>query len=154
MKTPNLPLFSLILLAFTGLCLLSATPAQAAFDLKRDLQTLKGSWQTEVSDENGTTKWTLEVREKTLVLTITDLFGTVQGMAEAEFKLEDHGPFRSIRYHDIVNLKDGDPNDKQLTGGESRSAVYRFHEKDLITVSEVDEDADGEPKLMRWTRKE
>src|SRR5439155_25702243 len=107
--------------------------AAADADLTSDLAKLQGKWKATLTTGQGTSTWTLEIKEnKTKVL--IERGGETTFKGESDFKLEKVGPFRAYTYFNLEVQSGSNAGEKRLTNGETRSSVYRFDEDSFITA--------------------
>ncbi len=143
--------FHLSWLTSLSLLFLLATPVPAQDALKDDLAKLQGKWKATVTTPEGTSHWSLEIKDnKTKVHVERD--GQTIFDGESDFKLEKFGPFNAYTYYN-VEVKAGDnAGQKYLTNGSSRSSVYKFTEEGWTTAGGFSTRDAGKPRLIDWTR--
>ena len=146
---PKLIVTALAALAFV---LPSITPLSAAdLDLKDDLTKLQGKWKATVTTDEGKSNWTLEIKaNKTKVLIERD--GETVFKGESDFKLEKVGQFKAYTYFNLEVQSGSNAGEKLLTGGETRSSVYRLDDDAFITAGGFSEGDKTEPSLIKWTK--
>ena len=94
----------------------------------------------------------MKIKDHTMTIAISRPDGEKVGTLSGKFKLQKAGRFRSFTYSDLEALEGPNKGQKLLTGGDTRSSLYRFHDGDFITVSAMDEPDGREPRMIRWTR--
>lgn len=142
------------LLTSATLLLVAAAPMPAAeSDLKDDLGKIQGKWKGTVGTDDGATLWTLETKGNKTTITIRSKGGEDLAKVECEFKLERHGKFKAYTYSNLKYLA-GDKNGQtELTGGKTRSSLYKFDGDSVFhTVGGFREDDEQGPILIRWEK--
>lgn len=141
--------FSLLLGAF---CLPACGAGSADSPLDSDLKRLQGEWRAEISTDEGTVKLSMKIEDRKMSIAITKLDGEKVGKLAGEFKLAKADRFRSFTYFNLEAIEGPNKGQKLLTGGKTRSSLYRFHDGDFITVSAMDEPEGQEPRMIQWRR--
>ena len=147
-----MPKFIVTALAAFALVLSAITPLSAAdSDPKDDLAKLQGKWKATVTTDEGKSNWTLEIKaNKTKVLIERD--GETVFKGESDFKLEKVGQFKAYTYFNLEVQSGSNAGEKRLTGGETRSSVYRLDDDAFITAGGFSEGDKTEPSLIKWTK--
>jgi len=144
----------LSLLATASLLFAAAAPiCGAEADLKDDLAKLQGKWKGTVGAEDNATLWTLENKGNKTKLTIQSKSGNDLAKVECDFKLERHGKFKAYTYSNLKYLSGDKEGQTELTGGKSRSSIYRFDGDSVFhTIGGFREDDEEAPTLIRWEK--
>ena len=146
----------LILCLLTAATLLLTTAARtpaAEADLKDDLGKIQGKWKATVGKDDGATHWTLETKGNKTTLTIRSRSGDDLAKLECDFKLERHGKFKAYTYSNIKFLSGEKEGQTDLTGGKSRSSIYKLEGDSVFhTIGGLREDDEQEPLLIRWEK--
>jgi hypothetical protein len=122
-------------------------------ELKDDLAKLQGKWRGTLTTGDGASIWTLDVKGSKAKVNVKSEAGDEVFKGEVEFKLERHGKFKAYTYFNLEIQSGDNAGEKRLTGGETRSSLYRFEEDDTwITVSGFREGDSEKPRLIKWER--
>ena len=141
----------LALLATLGL---AAAPARGAdADLKADLAKLQGQWKANFTLDGSTTVWRLDIKGQKAKLTVKDKDDGDVFKAEFDFKLEVQGKFRAFTYFNLKHLSGDKQGDKEFTGGQTRSSIYKFDgDSAFATIGGFREDYEDPQWLMKWEK--
>ena len=143
----------LIVLGLLALVQCVASPTLAAeATLKEDLARLQGKWEATVTTADGGSTWTLGVTGNKSTLLIETKSGDVVFKAELDFKLEQHGSFRAYTYSNLKNLTGDRERETQLTGGKTKSSLYKITSSEFTTIGGFREDDDDKPLLIKWEK--
>ena len=132
--------FAFVLSAITPL--LAAEPA-----FKDDLAKIQGKWKATETTDEGKSNWTIEIKANKIKVLI-ERAGETFFKGEADFKLEKVGPFKAFTYFNL----ESDSGEKLLTGGETRSSVYKLDADAFFTAGGFSEGDQSEPSLIKWTK--
>ena len=143
-------IFSVLWIALLQL-LVQATLASEA-GLKDDLAQLQGKWKATVTTDEGSSVWTLAVAGNKSTLVIETKSGDVVFKGELDFKLEQHGSFKAYTYSNIKNLTGDRAREPQLTGGKTKSSLYKLDGSIFTTVSGFREHDDDKPMVVNWEK--
>ena len=121
-------------------------------NLKEDLAKLQGKWKATVNSGEGSSIWTLEVTGNQSTLLIESKAGDLVFKGELDFKLEQHGSFKSYTYSNLKDITGGRERPLQLTDGRTKSSLYRFDSDTLTTISGFRADDDDKPVLIKWEK--
>ena len=124
----------------------------AESSLKDDLAKWQGKWKAAVTTDEGSSIWTLEVKGNKSTLLIESKTGDEIFKGELDFKLEQHGSFKAYTYSNLKNISGGRERPLRLTGGETKSSLYRFDSDTLTTISGFRADDDDKPALIKWEK--
>ena len=137
----------LVLLNLLTLPLLAADS-----DLKGDLAKLQGKWKATVTTEQGSSVWTLEVKENKSTIVIASQTGDEFFKGECDFKLEQHGSFKAYTYSNLKNLTGGRERATQLAEGKTKSSIYKLDADTFTTTGGFRTDDDDKPMLIKWEK--
>jgi uncharacterized protein (TIGR03067 family) len=130
----------------------NAPMAGAESELKDDLAKLQGKWKATVTTDQGSSKWTLEIKGNKSTVQIESSEGDTVFKAENEFKLEKHGKFKAYTYFNVKILSGDRAGQMELTEGQTRSAIYQLDEDTWTTISGFREDEEQKPRLIKWEK--
>lgn len=141
-------------LTVATLLLAATVPVSGAeADLKDDLGKLQGKWKATVGTDDSATLWTLENKGNKGILTIRSKSGNDLAKLECDFKLERHGKFRAYTFSNLRYLSGDKEGQTDLTGGKSRSSIYKLEGDSVFhTVGGLREDDEEAPLLIRWDK--
>lgn len=148
MKKLNLLFTSLILL-----CALLAPAHAAEADLKADLAKFQGKWKGTLTVDDSVSDWTMDIKANKATLSIRNKDGNEVFKGECDFKLEQAGKFRAFTYFNLKHLAGSQEGETELTGGKTRSSLYKFEDSATFsTIGGFREDDDGPQWLIRWEK--
>ena len=133
-------------------CLALASVRAADSPLKEDLAKLQGKWKATVTTDDGTSKWTLEIKGNKTKVLIESSGGDVVFKGESDFKLEKHGPFKAYTYWNLKILSGNDEGETRLTDGKTKSSLYKLTDDEFTTIGGFREDDDDKPILIKWEK--
>lgn len=138
------------LLALVATLTLSTRAADS--DLKQDLAKMQGKWKATTTTDQGTGKWTLEIKENKSKILIETESGDVVFKGENEFKLEEFGKFKAYTYFNLKILSGNNEGETRLIDGKSKSSAYKIDEDTMTTVSGFSADDKEKPLLIKWEK--
>ncbi len=121
-------------------------------DLKDDLAKLQGKWKAEVTTEQGSSVWTLEVKDNKSTIVIASKAGEEFFKGECDFKLEQHGSFKAFTYSNLKNLTGGRERATQLTDGKTKSSIYKLEADTFTTTGGFRPGDEDKPMLIVWEK--
>ena len=121
-------------------------------DLKGDLAKLQGKWKAAVTTEQGSSVWTLEVKDNKSTIVIAGKAGEEFFKGECDFKLEQHGSFKAYTYSNLKNLTGGRERATPLTDGKTKSSIYKLEADTFITSGGFRTGDDDKPTLIIWEK--
>ena len=128
-------------------------PLLAAEDrLKDDLAKLQGKWTATVTTEQGSSVWTMEVKDNKSTIVIASKTGDEFSKGECDFKLEQHGSFKAFTYSNLKNLTGGRERATPLIDGKTKSSIYKLDADTFITTGGFRNDDDDKPMLIKWEK--
>jgi uncharacterized protein (TIGR03067 family) len=128
-------------------------PLLAAEDrLKDDLAKLQGKWTATVTTEQGSSVWTMEVKDNKSTIVMTTKTGEEFFKGKCGFKLEQHGSFKAFTYSNLKNLTGGRERATPLTDGKTKSSIYKLDADTFITTGGFRTDDEDKPMLIKWEK--
>jgi len=142
-----------LLISATLLLAATAPISGAEADFKDDLAKIQGKWKATVGTDDSATLWTLDNKGNKTTLTIRSKSGDDLAKLECEFKLERHGKFKAFTYSNLKFLSGDKEGQTELTGGKSRSSIYKLEGDSVFhTIGGFREDDEQAPILIRWEK--
>jgi len=140
----------LVSLAFLFL----AVPARSAdADLKSDLAKMQGKWKGKLKVDDNESLWQLDIKGNKCKLTVKSKDGDDIVKAECDFKLEQHGKFRSFTYSNLKWLSGDKEGQTELTEGKTRASLYKFKDTtSFSTIGGFAEGAEDDQWLIKWEK--
>ena len=120
--------------------------------LKDDLAKLQGKWKAAVTTEQGSSVWTLEVKDNKSTIVIASKAGEEFFKGECDFKLEQHGSFKAYTYSNLKNLTGGRERATPLADGKTKSSIYKLEADTFTTSGGFRTGDDDKPMLIVWEK--
>jgi hypothetical protein len=133
-------------LALTLLCLaLTATTA-----LADEWDKFNGKWTTKKSNDDGRS-WTqvIEINKGKFKFRILSSTGDVRLYAEGDVKIEKHGPFNALKFH---NIKGGESADSLESVDDDRIVIYQLGYDTLTIAENFDRERENAPSVDKYTK--
>ena len=121
-------------------------------DLKDDLAKLQGKWTATVTTDQGSSVWTMDVKDNKSTIVIASKTGEELFKGECDFKLEQHGSFKAYTYSNLKNLTSGRERTTPLTDGKTKSSIYKLDADTFTTTGGFRTDDDDKPMLIKWEK--
>ena len=143
---------ALLLLLLLLINILTLPLLAADGDLKNDLTKLQGKWKATVTTEQGSSVWTMVVKDNKSTIIIASKTGEEFFKGECDFKLEQHGSFKAFTYSNLKNLTGGRERATPLTDGKTKSSIYKLDADTFTTTGGFRTDDDDKPMLIKWEK--
>ena len=133
-------------LALTLFCLtLAATTSRAD-----EWDKFNGKWTAKKSNDEGRS-WTqvIEINKGKFKFSILSTTGEVRLYAEGDVKLEKHGPFSALKFH---NMKAGQSVDTIESVDEERTVIYQLGSDTLTVAADFDKERETPPSVDKYTK--
>ena len=133
-------------LALTLFCLtFAATTSQAD-----EWDKFNGKWTAKKSNDEGRS-WTqiIEIKSGKFKFSILSTSGETRLYAEGEVKLEKHGPFNALKFH---NMKAGESADRIESVDEERTVIYQLGYDTLTVAADFDKERETPPSADKYTK--
>jgi len=132
--------------ALTCFCLsLAATTSRAD-----EWDKFNGKWTAKKSNDEGRS-WTqvIEINKGKFKFSILSTTGEVRLYAEGDVKLEKHGPFSALKFH---NMKAGQSVDTIESVDEERTVIYQLGSDTLTVAADFDKERETPPSVDKYTK--
>ncbi len=141
MKTILNPCFALLLICLA----LAATTSRADEWAK-----FNGKWTAKKSNDEGRS-WTqvIEINNGKFKFRILSTSGETRLYAEGDVKLEKHGPFSALKFH---NMKAGESADTIESVDEERTVIYQLGSDTLTVAADFDKERETPPSVDKYTK--
>lgn len=133
-------------LALTLFCLtLAATTSRAD-----EWDKFNGKWTAKKSGDEGRS-WTqvIEINKGKFKFRILSTSGETRLYAEGDVKLEKHGPFNALKFH---NMKAGESVDSIESVDEERTVIYQLGYDTLTVAADFDKERETPPSADKYTK--
>lgn len=118
--------------------------AGAASGRAADLDAIQGKWTIKKTSDRGTFTQTLEFKKNKFTFKMAGEDGKSVLYAEGEVKVEQIGPFKSLR---LFNMKAGKTADEAESVDEDRTVIFRVDDDGLVVVANLDKERSEKPSL-------
>lgn len=111
---------------------------------------LNGKWTAKKTNEDGRS-WTqvIEIDKGKFKFRILSNSGEVRLYAEGDVKLEKHGPFNALKFH---NIKGGESPDALSPVDDDRTVVYQLGYDSLTVATDFDRERESPPAADKYTK--
>jgi hypothetical protein len=133
-------------LALTLFCLtLTATAVRAD-----EWDKFNGKWTAKKSNDEGRS-WTqvIEINKGKFKFRILSTSGESRLYAEGDVKLEKHGPFNALKFH---NIKAGESVESIESVDEERTVIYQLSYDTLTVAADFDKERETPPSADKYTK--
>ena len=132
-------------LARTLFCLtLAATTSRAD-----DWDKFNGKWTAKKSNDERSWTQVIEINKGKFKFRILSTTGEVRLYAEGDVKLEKHGPFSALKFH---NMKAGESVDSIESVDEERTVIYQLGYETLTVAADFDKERETPPSVDKYTK--
>jgi len=109
-----------------------------------------GKWTTKKSGDGDRT-WTqvIEINKGKFKFRILSTSGDTRLYAEGDLKLEKHGPFNALKFH---NIKAGESADSLESVDEERTVIYQMGYDTLTVAADFDKERETPPSADKYTK--
>lgn len=127
-------------------CLALAVPAARADEWAR----FNGKWTTNKTNEDGRTyTQVIEIDKGKFKFRLLSSSGDLRLYAEGDVKIEKHGPFNALKFH---NIKGGESPDYLDPVDDDRVVIYQLGYNTLTIAENFDRERDAAPSADKYTK--
>lgn len=111
---------------------------------------LNGKWTAKKTNEDGRS-WTqvIEIDKGKFKFRILSSSGEVRLYAEGDLKLEKHGPFNALKFH---NIKGGESPADLSPVDDDRTVIYQLGYDTLTVAVDFDRERESPPSADKYTK--
>ena len=132
-------------LALTLFCLtLAATTSRAD-----EWDKFNGKWTAKKSNDERSWTQVIEINKGKFKFRMLSTAGEVRLYAEGDVKLEKHGPFNALKFH---NMKAGESADNIESVDEERTVIYQLGSDTLTVAADFDKERETPPSVDKYTK--
>jgi hypothetical protein len=133
-------------LALALLCLAVSTTTARADEWDK----FNGKWTVKKTNDDGRA-WTqeIEINKGKFKFRILSSSGDVRLYAEGDVKIEKHGPFSALKFH---NIKGGESADSLESVDDDRTVVYQLGYDTLTIAEDFDRERENAPSVSKYTK--
>lgn len=131
--------------ALTLFCLtLAATTSRAD-----EWDKFNGKWTAKKSNDERSWTQVIEINKGKFKFRMLSTTGEVRLYAEGDVKLEKHGPFNALKFH---NMKAGESADNIESMDEERTVIYQLGSDTLTVAADFDKERETPPSVDKYTK--